>query len=71
MGKGMYSLLATVIRTIVLTVPLAWLFAVLLGWGLIGVWWGLVLANIIGGAFTFLLAKIYVDKLLKTPVSDG
>jgi putative MATE family efflux protein len=71
MGKGMYSLFATIIRTIVLIVPLAWAFAVFLGWGLIGAWWGLVLANILGGAFTFLLAKVYLDNLLKRPVSDG
>jgi len=71
LGKGMYSLFATVLRTIVLIVPLAWGFAVFLGWGLIGAWWGLVLANILGGAFTFLLAKVYIERLLNTPKSDG
>jgi hypothetical protein len=28
-----------------------------------------VIANIIGGAITFIWIKIYVDKLLKRPVS--
>jgi len=70
-GKGMYSLLATVLRTIVLTVPLAWFFAVILNWGLIGAWWGLVIANIIGGAFTFIWAKIYIEKILIKPMSEG
>ena len=70
-GKGMYSLIATVVRTIILIVPLAWLFAVLLNWGLVGAWWGLVTANIIGGALTFNWAKIYVDRLLKKPIPAG
>jgi putative MATE family efflux protein len=68
-GKGINSLITTVLRTIVLIVPLAWMFAVLFGWGLIGAWWGLVIANIIGGAITFIWIKIYVDKLLKRPVT--
>jgi putative MATE family efflux protein len=70
-GKGMYSLLATVLRTIVLIIPLAWLFAVLLGWGLVGAWWGLVIANIIGGTISFIWVKIYVVRLLKRPISVG
>jgi putative MATE family efflux protein len=64
-GKGIYSLITTVLRTIVLIVPLSWMFAVLFGWGLVGAWWGLVIANIIGGAITFIWVKIYVGKLLK------
>ncbi|MBN1861373.1 MAG: MATE family efflux transporter, partial [Candidatus Thermoplasmatota archaeon] len=65
LGKGTYSLIATVFRTIVLIVPLAGTFAILLGWGLVGAWWGLVLANIIGGAITFIWAKSYVSRLQK------
>jgi putative MATE family efflux protein len=71
-GKGINSLITTILRTIVLIVPLAWLFAVLFGWGLVGAWWGLVIANIIGGAITYIWVKIYVNKLLKTPsVREG
>ena len=70
-GKGTYSLLATVVRTIILIVPLAWLFSVLLGWGLVGAWWGLVTANIIGSVLTFSWAKIYVNRLLKKSLPAG
>lgn len=66
-GKGLYSLIVTILRTILLIIPLAWLFGVTLGWGLPGAWWGLVLANIIGSAITFLWAKLYVNSLLKSP----
>ncbi len=69
-GKGLYSLIVTILRTIILIVPLAWLFGVTLGWGLPGAWWGLVIANIIGSAITFIWAKLYVNSLLKsTPVA--
>lgn len=70
-GKGMYSLAATILRTIILIVPLAWTFAVILGWGLIGAWWGLVIANIIGGTISFIWMKIYVNGLLKQPLPIG
>jgi Na+-driven multidrug efflux pump len=49
-----------------LIIPLAWIFGVILGWGLVGAWWGLVVANIIGSAITFIWAKLYVDYLLKS-----
>ncbi len=70
-GKGFYSLIVTVLRTIILIIPLAWIFGVTLGWGLPGAWWGLVTANIIGSAVTFLWAKMYVSSLLKTAPSVG
>jgi putative MATE family efflux protein len=65
-GKGLYSLIVTILRTIILIIPLAWLFGVILGWGLPGAWWGLVMANIIGSAITFIWAKLYVNNLLKS-----
>ena len=65
-GKGLYSLIVTILRTIILIIPLAWFFGVILGWGLPGAWWGLVIANIIGSVITFIWAKIYVNSLLKS-----
>jgi putative MATE family efflux protein len=65
-GKGLYSLIVTVLRTIILILPLAWVFGVIFGWGLVGAWWGLVVANIIGSAITFIWAKLYVNSLLKS-----
>jgi putative MATE family efflux protein len=70
-GKGLYSLIVTILRTIILIIPLAWIFGVNLGWGLPGAWWGLVIANIIGSAVTFIWAKLYVNSLLRpTPVNQ-
>ena len=70
-GKGLYSLIVTILRTIILILPLAWIFGVIFGWGLVGAWWGLVVANIIGSAVTFIWAKLYVNSLLKSsPVAS-
>jgi putative MATE family efflux protein len=65
-GKGLYSLIVTILRTMILILPLAWIFGVMFGWGLVGAWWGLVVANIIGSAITFIWAKLYVNSLLKS-----
>jgi putative MATE family efflux protein len=70
-GKGLYSLIVTILRTIILIVPLAWIFGIILGWGLVGAWWGLVIANIIGSAVTFIWAKHYVNGLLKSAPLAG
>jgi putative MATE family efflux protein len=70
-GKGLYSLIVTILRTIILIIPLAWLFGITLGWGLPGAWWGLVIANIIGSAVTFIWAKLYVNTLLTTTPTTG
>jgi putative MATE family efflux protein len=70
-GKGLYSLIVTILRTMILILPLAWIFGVMFGWGLVGAWWGLVIANIIGSAITFIWAKLYVNSLLKSsPVAS-
>ncbi len=64
-GKGIYSLIVTIFRTIILVAPLAFLFALTFGRGLPGVWLGMVTGNIIGAVFAFLWAKIYVRGLKK------
>ncbi|MFO7618299.1 MAG: MATE family efflux transporter [Thermoplasmata archaeon] len=62
-GKGMKALAVTLVRTVVLTPPLAYGLAVTMGMGLDGVWWGLVLANITGSSISYIWAKSYIRKL--------
>lgn len=62
-GKGMYSLLVTILRSIILTPLFAAIFAVTLGWGLVGVWWGLVAGNSIGSAVAYIWARYYTCSL--------
>ncbi len=46
-GRGTVSLTLTILRTVVFSVPLAWLFGIALDGGLAGVWWGMVVANVV------------------------
>lgn len=69
-GKGLYSLIATLLRTIFLAIPCAFIFTYFLDLGLIGVWWALVVANLTGSLISFSWGKIYVNNLLKKPSSQ-
>jgi putative MATE family efflux protein len=64
-GRGIPALLVTIFRTIILTPLFAALFAFNLDFGLEGVWWGLVAANVIGVIVAFSWARLYIRALLK------
>jgi len=64
-GKGMYALIVTVLRTLILTPLFAALFAFYFNFGLHGVWWGLVVANVIGPAIAFAWARLYIHGLMR------
>ncbi len=65
-GKGTYSLAVTFTRTILLGIPLAYCFAVILGLQLTGLWWGVVLGNSLGAMIAFTWGRIYVRRLKAT-----
>jgi putative MATE family efflux protein len=62
-AKGVYSLIATTVRTIFLTAPIAYIFALTLNWGLSGIWWGIVISNILGATFAYSWARYYIKHL--------
>lgn len=62
-GKGLYALIATLLRTIILTPICAIIFCCGFSLGLNGVWWGLVVANLIGSIVSFTWAKLYIKGL--------
>ncbi|MFV9676133.1 MAG: MATE family efflux transporter [Methanosarcinales archaeon] len=64
-GKGMYALIVTVLRTLILTPLFAALFVFYFNFGLHGVWWGLVVANVIGPAIAFAWARLYIHGLMR------
>ena len=64
-GKGLYALIATLLRTIILTPICAIIFCCAFSMGLNGVWWGLVVANLIGSFVSFGWARLYIKKLFK------
>jgi len=69
-GKGTISLTVTIIRTIILTTPLAYLFAIIIDLGLDGIWWGMVAGNLMGSLIAFFWGRHFVRRMLsKAPVS--
>jgi len=64
-GKGTSALIATLLRSLVLTPIFALLFAFTFGWGLLGVWWGLVTGTVIGSLITFAWAQVYLRCMIK------
>lgn len=67
-GKGMNALIVTVLRTLILTPLFTVVFGFSLGLGLVGIWWGLVAANIVGVAVAFSWARLYIRELMKTTI---
>ncbi|MGD8978848.1 MAG: MATE family efflux transporter [candidate division WOR-3 bacterium] len=63
-GKGIYSLAVTTVRTIVLVVPLTYLFAISFGMQLPGIWWGIVAGNTIGATLAFTWARHTIKTLI-------
>ncbi|MFQ5834574.1 MAG: MATE family efflux transporter [bacterium] len=63
-GKGMNALIATIIRTLVLTPLFSVVFAFILDRSLPGVWFGIAVGNTVGAAVAFLWAKAYIRSLM-------
>ena len=63
-NRGTNSLIVTIIRTFVFQIPLAYILATHLGWGLTGIWWGIVLGNVIATIFTFSWGYRTVNRIL-------
>lgn len=63
MGKGMTSLILTIIREIVCICVFAYIFAITLGFGDVGVWWGIIVGGAIGCIFAYLWAHRYIKGL--------
>jgi putative MATE family efflux protein len=62
-GKGLYALIVTVVRTIVMVVPAIYILAIVLGHGLVGVWWGIVIGNTTGALLAFVWARLFIRQL--------
>ena len=63
-GRGMASLIMTVLRNLVFIAVFAYLFGIVLGYGEHGVWWGIVAGDILGGTVAFIWARYYISRLI-------
>ncbi|WP_225370654.1 hypothetical protein [Methanobrevibacter arboriphilus] len=61
-GKGLDSFMLTAIRELLLVVVFAYILAIPLGMGQYGVWWGIVIGNIIGSLIALIWSKLYIKK---------
>ncbi len=63
-GRGMTSLVITILRNLLFIALFAYLFGIVLGFGEHGVWWGIVAGDILGGTVAFLWARYYIARLI-------
>ena len=67
-GKGLPAFVITVLRAFILTPLLVLVFADLFDFGLVGFWWGIVVANTVGPIIAFSWARFYLGNLMKKGV---
>jgi putative MATE family efflux protein len=63
-GKGTRSLIVTILRTLILQVPICYLLGITFGFGLNGVWTGIVVANLLAVTVTFSWGKYTVEHVI-------
>ena len=61
-GKGVYSLLITLLRSLILESVFAYLFCFVFGWGLPGIYGGVVFGCFVGGTVGYIWAKFFIRK---------
>ena len=70
-GKGERALLVTILRTLVLQVLGAYGLSVLAGVGILGVWWGIIIGNVLAGLIGFAWGRRTVSRLQGEPLPVG
>ncbi len=63
-GKGERSFAVTILRTVILQVVSSYIFGIVLGFGLVGVFWGIITGNVIAVSIAFLWGKITIKRML-------
>lgn len=61
-GRGVYSLLITLLRSLILESVFAYLFCFVFGWGLTGIYAGVVFGCFVGGTVGYIWAKLFIRR---------
>ncbi|WP_407392253.1 MATE family efflux transporter [Methanobrevibacter sp.] len=61
-GKGIYSLMFTILREIIFVVPLIYMFVFMFNFGLVGIWLGLCIGRAIASVINFVFARYEVKR---------
>jgi putative MATE family efflux protein len=62
-GRGFTSLVINIFRSLAFVAVFVVLFGIVLGYGETGVWFGIVLGNILGSTVAYLWARVYIRRL--------
>lgn len=65
-GRGTTSLCWTIIREVIFTVSFTYLFGIVFGWGLTGIWTGLAVGRILASILNYTYARYTIRKLKTT-----
>ena len=63
------SLIFTIIREAICATVFAVLFGIILGWGINGVWFGILVGYTTGGLIAIIYANNYLTKLVNTKIT--
>ena len=61
-GKGTYSLIITLARSLILESVFAYIFCFMFGWGVTGIYAGVVFGCFVGGTLGYIWAKFFIRK---------
>ena len=67
-GKGVYSLIITLLRSLILETVFAYLFCFVFGWGLVGIYAGVVFGCFVGGTVGYIWAKFFIKKFTQISI---
>ncbi len=67
-GKGTYSLLITLLRSLILESVFAYLFCFIFGWGVVGIYSGVIVGCFVGGTVGYIWAKIFIREFKKISI---
>ena len=62
-GRGVTSLVLNILRSFVFVAVCVYLLAIVSGYGETGVWFGIVLGNILGTTVTYFYARMYINRI--------
>ncbi|MBQ9025220.1 MAG: MATE family efflux transporter [Methanobrevibacter sp.] len=61
-GKGINSLIITLLRSLILETVCAYIFCFIFGWGLVGIYSGVIFGCFIGGTVGYIWAKLFIKR---------
>jgi putative MATE family efflux protein len=70
MGKGINSFIMIFLREVLLVIIFSYFLAIFCKWGTTGVWWGIVIGNLIGVIIAYLWSEIYIKHLIGKSISS-